>query len=163
DTLAEMDPEHAPLYQASTSKYLEELEQLHGNVKSQAERVPASQRVLITAHDAFYYFGRAYGFEVRGLQGVSTEDQPGVQRVQDLANFIVQRRIPAIFVEDSVPEQTIRAVKEAAEAQHFHVEIGGKLYSDSMGSPDSPDGHYTGMVRHNIDTIVAALLRGNEK
>src|SRR5262249_24388915 len=73
DTLAEMDPEHAPLYQASTSKYLEELEQLHGNVKSQAERVPASQRVLITAHDAFYYFGRAYGFEVRGLQGVSTE------------------------------------------------------------------------------------------
>jgi manganese/zinc/iron transport system substrate-binding protein len=159
DTLAEMDPDHADVYQANAEKYLAELADLHAYVKAQAERVPPEKRVLITAHDAFYYFGRAYGFEVRGLQGVSTAAEPGAADVKELADFIAERRIPAIFVEDSVPEQTIKSVRDAVRARGFQVEIGGKLYSDSMGSPGTPDGTYVGMVRHNIDTIVGALLR----
>jgi manganese/zinc/iron transport system substrate-binding protein len=159
DTLSEMDPEHADLYRSNAEKYLAELADLHAYVKEQAAKVPEKQRVLITAHDAFYYFGRAYGFEVHGLQGVSTASEPGAADVQELAKFIAGRRIPAIFVEDSVPEQTIKAVQKAVEAQGFLVEIGGKLFSDSMGSAGSPEGNYPGMVRHNIDTMVHALAR----
>ncbi len=159
DTLAEMDPDHADGYQANAEKYLKELAELHAYVKEKAATVPEKQRVLITAHDAFYYFGKAYGFEVRGLQGVSTESEPSVLDVQELAGFIAERRIPAVFVEDSVNERTIKAVTQAVEAKGFRVAIGGKLYSDSMGNPGTPDGTYVGMVRHNIDTIAAALMQ----
>jgi manganese/zinc/iron transport system substrate-binding protein len=158
DTLADMDPTHAETYQANARRYLGDLAELHAYVKAHAARVPAGQRVLITAHDAFYYFGHAYGFEVRGLQGVSTASEAATADVQDLARFIAERRIPAIFVESSVPPRNIEAVQAAVRAKGFNVRVGGELFSDAMGSPGTPEGTYVGMVRHNIDTIVKALL-----
>ena len=157
DTLVEVDPDNASTYQANAEAYLAELEKLHQYVLDQADTIPAEQRILITAHDAFNYFGRAYGFEVRGLQGISTEAQAGTADVQGLADFIVEKQIPAIFVESSVPQRNVEAVQAAVQAQGFEVEIGGSLFSDAMGTEGTPEGTYIGMVRHNIDTIVAAL------
>ncbi len=113
--------------------------------------------MLITAHDAFNYFGRAYGLEVRGLQGISTATEAGTGDVQDLAAFIAERRIPALFVETSVSPRAIEAVLAAVRARGVEVAIGGELYSDAMGDAGTPAGTYLGMVRHNVDTIVAAL------
>jgi manganese/zinc/iron transport system substrate-binding protein len=127
-------------------------------VRQQVERVPAEKRVLITAHDAFNYFGRAYGFDVRGLQGISTASEAGTADVQALADFIAERQIPAIFVESSVPQRNIEAVQAAVRAKGFEVQIGGQLYSDALGSPDSSAATYIGMVRANVDTLVSALL-----
>ena len=161
DALIAADPTHADEYEANAAAYLQELEALHQYVLNQAAKVPPEKRVLITAHDAFHYFGRAYGFEVRGLQGISTEAQPGAADVQSLAAFIVERRIPAIFVETSVPQRNIEAVQAAVQAQGFDVRLGGQLFSDAMGSEGTPEGTYIGMVKHNIDTIVGALLEEN--
>lgn len=158
DALIELDPSSAAIYRANAERYLGELTQLHAYVQEQAARVPAEQRVLITAHDAFRYFGRAYGFEVRGLQGISTAAEAGTADVQALADFIAERRIRAIFVESSVPQRTIEAVQAAVAARGFEVRIGGELFSDAMGTPGTPEGTYVGMVRHNIDTIVGALV-----
>ncbi len=157
DTLMELDPDSASTYKSNAEGYLTELEDLHQYVLDQAGTVPAEQRILITAHDAFNYFGRAYGFEVRGLQGISTEAQAGTADVQALANFIVERQTRAIFVESSVPQRNVEAVQAAVQAKGFEVRIGGSLFSDAMGSEGTPEGTYIGMVRHNIDTIVTAL------
>ncbi len=158
DTLVEMDPGSAELYESNAQDYLAELDELHNYVLAQAERVPAERRVLITAHDAFNYFGKAYGFEVRGLQGISTESEAGTGDVQDLSQFIADREIPAVFVESSVPQRNIEAVQAAVQSRGFDVAIGGELFSDAMGNPGTPEGNYIGMVRHNVDTIVGALL-----
>lgn len=158
DSLVELDPAHAAVYEANAAAYLAELNALHHYVKSQAQRVPAEQRVLITAHDAFNYFGRAYDFEVRGLQGVNTSAEAGTADVRDLADLIAERRIPAIFVETSVQPRYIEAVQAAVADRGFSVRIGGEIFSDALGSRGTPEGTYVGMVRHNIDTIVGALL-----
>lgn len=160
DTLATLDPGSAELYEANAAAYLQELEELHQYVQERVATIPEEQRVLVTAHDAFNYFGAAYGFEVRGLQGISTETEASTADVQELADFIVERQIPAIFVESSVPQRTIEAVQAAAEAQGHTVIIGGELFSDAMGDPGTPEGTYIGMVRHNVDTIVDALAGG---
>jgi manganese/zinc/iron transport system substrate-binding protein len=157
DALVDMDPGSADLYRANAQAYLAQLADLHAYVQAQAARLPPEQRVLITAHDAFNYFGRAYGFEVRGLQGISTATEAGTADVQHLADFIAQRKIRAIFVESSVSPRTIEAVQAAVQARGFNVRIGGQLFSDAMGNPGTPEGTYIGMVRHNIDTIVSAL------
>jgi manganese/zinc/iron transport system substrate-binding protein len=157
DTLVELDAASASSYEGNAEAYLAELEGLHQYVLGQANTVPVEQRILITAHDAFNYFGRAYGFEVRGLQGISTEAQAGTGDVQALANFIVEKQIPAVFVESSVPQRNVEAVQAAVESRGFEVKIGGSLFSDAMGSEGTPEGTYVGMVRHNIDTIVTAL------
>ena len=157
ETLIEMDSAHASEYEANADAYLKELEALHQYVLDQAGRLPPEQRVLITAHDAFNYFGRAYGFDVRGLQGISTEAQAGTADVQQLAEFIAEKEIPAIFVESSVPQRNVEAVRASVQAKGFEVEIGGSLYSDAMGTAGTPEGTYIGMVKHNIDTIVKAL------
>lgn len=158
DTLVEVDAANADAYQANAANYLEELAQLDAYVKEQAERLPAEQRILVTAHDAFHYFGRAYGFDVRGLQGISTASEAGTADVQALADFIAEKQLKAIFVESSVPVRNIEALQAAVEARGFAVAIGGELFSDAMGDPGTPEGTYVGMVRHNIDTIVGALL-----
>jgi len=165
DALIEFDPPSAEKYRANADRYLAELQSLHEYVKQEADKVPQGQRVLITAHDAFYYFGHAYGFEVRGLQGVSTATEASPKDVQELAKFIADRKVPAIFVEDSVSPQTIESVKRAVEARGFNVRIGGKLYSDSLGRPNDPDqaGTYVGMVRYNVNTIVSALASDHGK
>ncbi len=162
DTLVELDPAHAARYRDNARAYLAELAALDAYVREQAARVPRDQRVLITAHDAFNYFGRAYGFDVRGLQGISTATEAGAGDVQDLAEFIAEREIRAIFVESSVSPRMIQAVQEAVRARGFDVAIGGQLFSDAMGDPGTPEGTYVGMVRHNVDTIVAGLL-GHEQ
>jgi manganese/zinc/iron transport system substrate-binding protein len=158
-TLGEADPAHAAEYRANAERYRRELEQLDAYVRQQAQRVPAERRVLITAHDAFSYFGRRYGFEVRGLQGISTAAEAGTADVHALAGFIAERRIPAVFVESSIAPRTIEAVREAVRAQGFDVQIGGSLYSDALGNEGTPAGTYAGMVKSNIDTLVRALLR----
>lgn len=157
ETLIEMDPDSRSTYEANAEAYLAQLTDLHQYVLDQANTLPAEQRILITAHDAFNYFGRAYGFDVRGLQGISTEAQAGTADVQVLAHFIAEKRIPAIFVESSVPQRNVEAVQAAVQAQGFEVKIGGSLFSDAMGSKGTFEGTYIGMVTHNIDTIVSAL------
>jgi manganese/zinc/iron transport system substrate-binding protein len=158
DTLTELDPGSGELYRANAAAYLAELEELDRYVREQVARVPQERRVVITAHDAFGYFGEAYGFDVRGLQGISTASEAGAGDVQALAEFIAERRIPAIFVESSVSPRTISAVREAVRSRGFEVEVGGSLFSDAMGDEGTPEGTYVGMVRHNVDTIVAGLL-----
>jgi manganese/zinc/iron transport system substrate-binding protein len=162
DTLISKDPGNADYYRSNTEAYLKELTALNEYVTAKAKLLPEDKRVLITAHDAFNYFGRRYGFEVRGLQGISTVAEAGTQDVQNLAAFIVERKIPAIFVESSVPPKFIEAVQAAVQARGFDVKVGGSLYSDAMGNPGTADGTYIGMVRHNIDTIVGALLDGGQ-
>ena len=158
DAFVELDPEHAAVYEDNADAYLAELEELDSYVEEQAQRVPEDQRVVITAHDAFNYFGDAYDFEVRGLQGISTATETGTADLSSLADFIVEREIPSIFVETSVPQRFIEALREAVAARGFDVNIGGSIYSDAMGDAGTPEGTYIGMVRHNIDTIVAGLL-----
>lgn len=158
DKLIELDSDNAANYTENAANYLIQLDSLHNYVREQSERVAPEQRILITAHDAFNYFGKAYGFEVRGLQGISTAAEAGTADVQDLAQFIAEKKIPAIFVESSVPVRTIEAVQAAVKARGFEVKIGGELFSDAMGSPDTPEGNYIGMVSHNINTIVSALV-----
>ena len=158
DVLSEFDPDNTLAYWSNAQRYFAKLAELHEYVKAQAARVPLEQRVLVTAHDAFNYFGKAYGFEVRGLQGISTAAEAGIADVQELATFIAERRIPAIFVESSVSTRSLEAVKAAVKSKGFDVKIGGELFSDAMGNQGTPEGTYIGMVRHNIDTIVNALI-----
>jgi manganese/zinc/iron transport system substrate-binding protein len=157
--LAEADPAHAAEYDVRLKEYERELEALDAWVRQRVLAIPADRRVLITAHDAFNYFGRAYGVEVMGLQGISTASEAGTSDVQRLVEVIVRRRIPAVFVESSIPLRTIQAVQAAVRARGFAVEIGGSLYSDALGDPNGPAGTYVGMVRTNVETIVRALSR----
>jgi manganese/zinc/iron transport system substrate-binding protein len=157
DALADADGDHAATYKANADAYLKELAELDDYVKQQAATVPPEQRVLVTAHDAFHYFGRAYGFDVKGLQGISTASEAGTADVRELADFIAEHKISAIFVETSVPVRNVEALQAAVRDRGGDVAIGGQLYSDALGSPDGDAGTYVGMVRHNIDTIVKAL------
>lgn len=157
DELTKLDPGSADLYKKNADAYLAKLDDLHRYAKTEIAKIPAPQRVLITAHDAFGYFGHQYGMEVRGLQGTSTATEAGAGDVQSLARFIAERKIKAIFVESSVPKATIEAVQQAVRARGFDVVIGGQLFSDAMGPEGTEEGTYLGMVRHNVDTIVKAL------
>lgn len=155
--LAAADPAGAEAYEANAAEYLRRLENLGQWAGAQLDRVPADRRILVTAHDAFGYFGRAWGFQVYGLQGISTAAEAGAGDVQRLANFLADERIPAIFIETSVPDQTMRAVLEAARAQGHQVLIGGELYSDALGPRDSEAGTFEGMYRVNVMAIAGAL------
>ena len=155
--LADIDPDNADAYYANLSRHLTDLDDLERYIKGRVEEVPETQRVLITAHDAFRYFGGAYGFVVMGLQGISTDAEAGTADVSNLAAFIAENQIGAIFVESSVPPRNIEALRAAVLARGFEVGIGGELYSDSLG--DNASGHYTYILtfKANIDTIVDAL------
>ena len=157
DSLCQEDPEGCELYRSNAGKARESLLQLHANVRIMVDSIPENQRVLVTAHDAFRYFGRAYGIEVRGIQGISTESEAGLSDVNELVEFLVERRIPAVFIESSVPRQNIQALIEGAGARGHEVVIGGELYSDAMGKPGTPEGTYAGMMAHNARTLAAAL------
>jgi len=157
DLLAGIDPANAGAYRRNGAEYAAQLEALHAWVLDRVATVPERQRVLVTAHDAFGYFGRAYGFEVRGLLGVSTASEAGTGDVQDLADFIVARGIPAVFVETSVPPRYVQALREAVLARDTDVALGGSLYSDALGDPGGEAATFVGTVRVNVRTIVEAL------
>jgi manganese/zinc/iron transport system substrate-binding protein len=159
ETLADLDPDNGAGYRERAESYVGELTELDGWVRERVESLPPDQRILVTAHDAFGYFGRAYGFDVRGLLGVSTAAEAGTSDVQELAELIVERQIPAIFVETSVPPRYLQALQEAVGARGFAVEIGGSLYSDSLGDPGTPTGTYAGTFRANVEAIVTALAQ----
>lgn len=155
--LAAADPAGAEAYQARGAAYAARLDTLHQWVQQELAAITPAQRVLVTAHDAFGYFGRAYGVEVVGLQGVSTVAEYGVNDLNRLVDLIVARRLKAIFVESSVPQRSINAVREGCQGRGHQVQIGGTLYSDAMGESGSGADTYEGMVRANVHTIVAAL------
>lgn len=155
--LAEFDPAHADDYKQRHGELTTKLQMLDEFCKSELKKIPAERRVLVTAHDAFRYFGKAYDIEVRGIQGVSTDSEAGVKQINELVDFLVQRKIKAIFVETSVSEQNVKSLLEGCKAQNHEVVIGGELFSDAMGEEGTPEGTYEGMVRHNVNTIVKAL------
>lgn len=162
DALAELDPGNSDAYRDNADAYLDELTDLDRYVTERVRQIPAELRVLITAHDAFNYFGEAYGVDVRGLIGISTASEAGTRDIRDLAEFIAERRIPAIFVESSVPARAIEAVQAAVRANGAEVSIGGELFSDAMGDAGTEEGTYIGMVRHNVDVLADALGAGDD-
>jgi len=157
--LAKLDPAHAADYQANAVKYQRELARLHEYGRKAIGSIPKGRRVLITSHDAFNYFGRAYGLEVQGVQGISTESEAGLQRVNALVDLIVEKKVPAVFIESSVPRKNIDALVEGAGAKGHQIVIGGELFSDAMGEAGTYEGTYLGMLDHNI-TLVARALGG---
>jgi manganese/zinc/iron transport system substrate-binding protein len=157
DGLIELDPEHKESYDQNTTAYLKELEELDRYAKEQLASIPQEGRILVTAHDAFGYMGLAYDMEVIGLQGISTDSEYGLRDVQNLVDMLVERKIKAVFIESSVPKRSIEAVVEGAKAKGHDVVIGGELFSDAMGEAGTEEGTYIGMVKHNVDLIVAAL------
>ncbi len=157
DKLVELDSDSESSYKENYENYIKELDELDEYVKKRVLEVEKEKRILVTAHDAFAYFGAAYGFDVKGLQGISTASEAGTRDVKDLSEFIVEKEIKAIFIETSVPKRNIQALQEAIRAKGFDVLIGGELYSDSIGSKDSEASTYIDTVKHNIDTIVDAL------
>lgn len=160
DALVELMPEHESTLRASAEALRADLLELDAWVAARVLEVPEARRVLVTAHDAFGYFGDRYRMEVIGIQGISTLAEAGLQDVDRVVDLIVERQIPALFVESSVPRRTVEAVQAAARDRGHDVEIGGELFSDAMGAAGSPEGTYDGMVRHNVNTIVDGLLGG---
>ncbi|QGN24256.1 metal ABC transporter solute-binding protein, Zn/Mn family [Elizabethkingia anophelis] len=156
-SLIKLNPENTAYYQQNADRYLKELDELDHWVKTEISSIPENRRVLITAHDAFSYFGKAYGIEVRGLQGISTMSEIGLRDVTDLVNYIIKNDIPAVFVESSVSDKSLKAVVEGVNNKGKKLSIGGNLFSDAMGAKGTPEGTYIGMVKHNVNTIVTAL------
>ena len=158
-SLMKLNPENTAYYQQNADRYLKELDELDQWVKKEISTIPKNRRVLITAHDAFSYFGKAYGIEVRGLQGISTMSEIGLRDVTDLVNYIIKNDIPAVFVESSVSDKSLKAVVEGVSNKGKKLTIGGNLFSDAMGAKGTPEGTYIGMVKHNVNTIVTALKK----
>ena len=157
EKLAEIDAKNAPFYQQNAKEYLEKLVALNKEVESKINELPIEKRILVTAHDAFNYFGRQHQFNVVGLQGLSTATEAGVQDVQKITKFIIENKVKAIFVESSVPKRTIEALQEAVKSKGQEVVIGGTLYSDALGNAGTEEGTYIGMYKANVNTIVNAL------
>ncbi len=155
--LSEKDPENASKYAENETLYINKLNALQEKIKATIATLTEDKRILVTAHDAFNYFGKNYGFEVVGLQGLSTATEAGVQDVQNLASFIIEKNVKAIFVESSVPKRTIEALQAAVKSKKHDVTIGGTLYSDALGNYGTPEGTYIGMFEYNVNTIVNAL------
>ena len=155
--LAEFDPAGADGYRERADAYRATLDELHDYALHAVGSVPEQQRILVTAHDAFNYFGRAYGLEVEGIQGMSTESEAGLDRINRLVDLLVTRQIGAVFVETTIAERNVRALIEGAAARGHTVAVGGELFSDAMGQPGTYEGTYVGMLDHNITTVARAL------
>jgi len=157
EALCQVDPAHADDYRTGGEAQKTRFGQIDAWVESRIAEIPVEQRVLVTAHDAFGYFGQRYGLEVAGIQGLSTAAEAGLSDVDRIVDLVAERRLQAIFVESSVPQRTIDAVRAGCDAKGHTVQLGGELFSDAMGAPGTPEGTYEGMVHHNVDTIVEAL------
>jgi len=160
--LAEMAPEHASYFNANKEDYFAQLDTLKQDSKTKLAEIPKEQRILVTAHDAFGYFGRLQDVEVIGLQGLSTEAEVGLTDIEDTIEIILQYKVPAVFIESSINPQSINAVIEGAKGHGLDIKLGGELYSDAMGDAGTPEGTYIGMYRHNVDTIYKALSGKDE-
>ena len=137
--------------------YINQLKSLDKVIRKQIETIPEEKRVLVTAHDAFGYLGSAYGLDVIGIQGISTESEAGIKRIEEIVDILVEREIPAVFIETSVGDHNIKAIIEGAAARGHKVAMGGSLFSDAMGEAGTPEGTYIGMMKHNVSTITKAL------
>ncbi len=157
DALIEAHPPGEKIFRANADSYLEQVQKLTDYTTSALSTVPAASRVVVSSHDAFSYFGKAHGFDVVGIQGISTESEAGLRRIAELVDLLVDRNIRAVFVETSVSDRNIRALIEGAAAKGHEVVIGGELYSDAMGAPGTYEGTYVGMIDHNTTTITSAL------
>jgi len=157
DALREHDPDHAEAFAANANAYVERLEALDRYAAETLATIPEESRVLVTAHDAFNYFARAYGLEVRGIQGISTDSEAGLRKIEGLVDLIVDRKVRAVFTESSVPRKNVEALVRGARSKGHEVVIGGELFSDAMGEPGTYEGTYEGMIDHNFTTIVRAL------
>ena len=155
--LTEARPEAAELFAANTQAYLDRIDRLHAYGQQILAQVPADKRVLVTAHDAFGYFGAEYGFEVTGIQGISTQSEAGLNRIGELVDMLVERQVSAVFVESSVSDRSVRALIEGAAAKGHTVAVGGELFSDAMGAPGTYEGTYVGMLDHNFTVIARGL------
>ena len=153
----QFDPNHAEDYQKNAATYIAELAELDTFCRSEIATIPEGRRVLVTAHDAFGYFGKAYGLEVYGLKGISTEEEKDVKHQEEIQAMIIERKIPAVFVESAVSHRTVQALIEPCRAAGHDLQQGGELYADALGPAGTPDSTYTGMIRHNVRTIVEAL------
>jgi len=157
EELTKHSPENEELFKENAANYKQELEEMDQYAKEQIQTIPKEGRVLVTAHDAFKYFGHAYDLEVMGLQGLSTDSEYGLKDVQSLVDTLVDSNIKAVFIESSISEKSISAVVEGAKKQGHEVVIGGELFSDAMGEEGTEEGTYIGMFKHNVDTIVSSL------
>ncbi len=155
--LKEYDPNNSEKYDKNLSQYLNQLEILNSNNLNKINSIPQEQRVLVTAHDAFQYFGHTYGFEELSIQGWSTDSEAGIKEIQNLADEISKRKIKALFVETSISPATIEALEAAVQDRGHDVVIGGELFSDAIGEKGTFEGTYVGAFTHNIDTIIEAL------
>ena len=160
EAFCEQDPDNSEAYKANAKTYQKELAELNAYAKKVLSSVPKDKRVLVTAHDAFNYFGRAYDVEVLGVQGLSTESEAGIDDVNTLVDVLVDRNVDAIFIESSVSDRNIKALIEGAKAKGHTVRIGGTLFSDAMGANGTYEGTYIGMIDHNV-TIIAKSLGGS--
>jgi manganese/zinc/iron transport system substrate-binding protein len=160
ESLRKFDPMNADRYRENADRYLAVLKRLDDYARSAIASIPENQRILVTAHDAFSYMGRAYNIEVLGIQGISTESEAGLKDINRIVDVLVQRRIPAVFVETSVSEKNVRALIEGAASRRHRVSIGGLLFSDAMGRPGTYEGTYVGMIDHNV-TVITRALGGN--
>ncbi|MBN42503.1 MAG: manganese transporter [Alphaproteobacteria bacterium] len=157
DSLIDTHPAGKEEFCANTEAYLLQLEKLANFASAALSTVPNESRVVVSSHDAFSYFGRAHGFEVVGIQGISTESETGLRRISELVDLLVERNIRAVFVETSASNRSIRALIEGAAARGHKVIIGGELYSDAMGEPGTYEGTYIGMIEHNATAITSAM------
>jgi len=157
DALIGIDPAAETIYRANAETHLNEVDGLADYARTSLASVPERSRILLTAHDAFRYFGEAYGFEVMGIQGISTESEAGLRRIEELVEILVDRKISAVFVESSVSDRNMRALIEGAAAKGHEVRIGAELFSDAMGENGSYEGTYLGMIDHNVTAITRAL------
>ena len=157
DQLSALNPENKAAFEANRDTYLEKLNALKTELSVKVDELPKEKRILVTAHDAFNYFGRTFDFEVVGLQGLSTATEAGVKDVQRITQFIIDNNIKAVFIESSVPRRTVEALQAAVKDQNHEVIIGGELYSDALGSAGTEEGTYIGMYQHNVNTIINAL------
>jgi len=157
ESLVSKDSENASSYEENGSVFIEKLKNLDETTSAAISQIPKQQRLLITSHDAFNYFGKTYDIEVKGLQGISTVSEIGIKDITQMVDVIIKRKVKAVFVESSVNERNLRAVIEGCQKKNWEVQIGGTLFSDAMGADETPEGTYIGMIKYNTNAIVNAL------
>jgi len=158
--LSEFDPKNADLYKQNAAVYTSELAELDSFCRAEIAKIPEGRRVLVTAHDAFGYFGKAYGLEVFGLKGISSEEEKDLDHQEVIQRMLIERKIPAVFVESAIAPRTVEALAEPCRDAGHDLKIGGELYADALGPAETEESTYTGMIRHNVRTIVDALSEG---